>query len=99
MIEFVRRKPRGGNVLKIVGAKIGHLEVMEFAGYAKTSSVFLCKCDCGNLCYRRGAHLNQARWKLIAGEKLSYGYKLHTHCGCLSNFNTGLDSKGTAFHK
>jgi hypothetical protein len=69
--------------LNLVGEKFGRLKVLEYAGNNKhRSSLWLCKCDCGNE-------------KIIKGRNLINGDT--KSCGCLHkeiNIKNGQNNKG-----
>lgn len=62
------------NIVDLRGQRFGNLTVLELTNLKterKRNTVWLCKCDCGNLCYKTAADLRDTRRKTWS-------------CGCLN---------------
>ena len=79
----------GTKPLDLVGHRFGKLTVIEYLGLRKrpdgrNNTWFLCKCDCGNKCEKKGTQLNSGKvnscgclYKELAHKKPNYHGKKH----------------------
>lgn len=62
--------------LKLIGQRFGHLTVLEYLGTNNNTSLWKCKCDCGNEISVVGWHLTKGIVKSCGCLKQSYGEEI-----------------------
>lgn len=59
-----------GKIIDLTGQRFGRLEVIGFHGLERRQAMWDCRCDCGNMCVKRG-------YLLRSGQTVSCGCILH----------------------